>query len=209
MPYPLALNDIVQLNIVYAQVNVVRQMNTFHFRFSGGPIPADGRAAITTFITDWSAPSRASGWVNRWQQLSTVSANVDQVTGQKVYPVRYGKITINTAFQGIGADDILPGFVQMPIMRRGDIGTRYAVGGVRVPGISEGLVTDGTPDPALLAILEVMATDMKTPFVDTAGRTWQPIVYRRLNPGSSVDVVQTTVGSRLSTQRTRVNFRGE
>ena len=54
MPYPLALNDIVQLNIVYAQVNVVRQMNTFHFRFSGGPIPADGRAAITTFITDWS-----------------------------------------------------------------------------------------------------------------------------------------------------------
>jgi hypothetical protein len=53
-----------------------------------------------------------------------------------------------------------------------------------------------------------LALFIRSRLTTAGGNEWQPVIYRRLNPGSSVNVVASTVNPVISTQRTRIAFRG-
>lgn len=210
MAYALATGDIVQVNINYAQVGVVEMMNTLHYRVSTGvPIP-DGRAAILELITAIGNTGLTTSFASRWAQLASSAVVIDRLTGQRVYPVRYGLVTLDVHIPGAqDPEEPVPPPIQLAITKRGDLATRYSVGGIRVPGLSTGFEVDGK----LAGGGQLNADNLASVLDDvltTAGGTieWIPIVYRRSNPGSSVQVVAAQAHNVLRTQRTRIPGKG-
>jgi len=206
--YNVQTGDIAQIVANYEQLNVVKMMNVFHYRYVGVPTIADGPAALARLVSTFEVNPTFGGWTNLWQGTAAVLTSIDSYDVQKIYPVRYAKINLDVAVTGARTGNPLPGFSQWGIVKRGEIAARYAVGGVRVPGLSEddeqgGQILDAHR-PACQDLAEFLEKDMVT----SLGETWEPIVLRRLTPSASVRVTEAFINPTLSTQRTRISFRG-
>jgi len=208
MAYPINTGDIIQLTVKYAQSQVVEMMNVLHYRYTGTPTITDGEAGIQEALQWFATQLNGSGWEGTWAPLASNLVNIDKYLGQKVYPTRWAITEFNVATPGDVAQDPLPGFAQWSITKRGEVAARYAVGGIRVPGLPNTFEEGGQIAAGQRGLADDAAQVVALPMEPVAGRTWVPVVYRRTNPGSSVEVAQTFAQYTLRTQRTRISFRG-
>lgn len=208
MPYAISQNDIVQVTIVTHMPDIVKCLNVLHYRYTDPSVIPDGRAAIEELVTQLVNPGVAGSWAGTWRELASDQAVIEEGWGQKVYPVRYGKVSVNTNVVGQMVTEPLPGLNQFNIMKKGDIAARYAVGGVRIAGLAEDLEAQSQLTAGGILLAEGLADAIKAPVTTATFRHWQPVVYRRGNPGSSVDVTEVRVNPVISSQRSRIAFRG-
>lgn len=208
MPYAINQNDIIQVTVVYEMPAIVKMMNVLHYRYVDTVTIPDGRQAIVDFLDIFGNPALTGSFPARWQALASDQAVIQEVWGQRVYPVRYARVKLDTSIVGTMPGEPLPGVAQFAIEKRGDIAARYAVGGIRVPGLEETLEAQSQLTAPGLAAANLLAVALRSTITTPAGSNWRPIVYRRTNPGSSVDVVETAVNGVISSQRTRIAFRG-
>ena len=209
MAYQMNNGDIAQVTIQYAQTGVEKMLNVLHYRLvSGGPI-ADGAVELTALAQHFASGVIVGGFGTTWKEIAANTVNIDRVEVQRIYPVRYAKVTADVAVFGIGTTEPLPPQVQGAITKRGEIATRYAVGGIRVPGIASEWEVNGRLTVGGLEKLQDLAETLK-PNVTPAGGigTWEPIILRRLNMGSSVRVTEAIAHEVTRTQRTRVPGKG-
>ena len=208
MAYTIQTGDIVQLTMVTHMPAVVKILNTFHYRYKGTATIADGRAGLLTFMTDWSNPGAANTIVSRLRAMLSDQAVIEEIWGQKVYPIRYGKVVLDTNHVGLRPEEPLPALAQFHVLKKGELAERSSIGGNRFSGIAENLEAQGSLTGAGMLMANLLADAINDTFTDTATRDWEPIVYRRLTPGVSSPVVEAKTSGVIGTQRTRVSFRG-
>ena len=208
MPYAINQNDIIEVKVQMAQSQIVEMYNTLHYRYMDEAATTDGKDALDDFLATFGNSAATNGFHMRWKALASDLVQIDKYHAQKVYPVRYARVTLDVAQAGAVAANPLPGANQVSFWKRGDIATRYAVGGIRVGGIADDQEEGSELTAGAQTNAALLATSLKMEIVTTAGRHWKPIVYRRGNPGSSVLVVEAGYNRILSTQRTRIAFRG-
>ena len=209
MAYQLNNNDIVAVKVQYAWDGVELMFNLLHYRLlSGGPV-ADGAAAILELIQHIGNGAAVGTFAMRWTGLAGVGPNIDRFIGQRVYPVRYAQVEFNTGIVGGSETEALPPPVQLAITKRGEIAARHAIGGIRVPGLATEFEVNckltGPGQTAADLLANTLKGDLTPP---ASSNVWTPVVYRRLNPGSSVQVTQTVAHPILRVQRTRIPGKG-
>ena len=208
MAYAVNQNDIVQVTVVTHLPDVVKCLNVLHYRYTDPSTLVDGRGAVEELTTAVINAGLTGSFANRWKELASDQAVIEEGWGQKIFPVRYGKVTVNANVVGVMVTEPLPGLNQFHIKKRGDIAAAYAVGGVRIAGLAEDLEAKSQLTAPGLILAETLAEAILAEVVTTSAHHWKPIVYRRGNPGSSVDVVEVTVNPVISSQRSRIAFRG-
>ena len=208
MPYAINQNDIVQVTIVTHMPAIQKCLNILHYRYIEPTTLPDGAAAILDLLQHIGNPAITLSWAAAWRDLASDQAVIEEYWGQRVYPVRYAKVKYDVEQVGDMVTEPLPGCAQFHIEKRGDIAARYAVGGVRVCGLAEDLEAQSQLTVPGMTKAEVLATFLRTTLTTAGGNEWRPVVYRRENPGSSVDVTESMVNGTISTQRTRIAFRG-
>jgi hypothetical protein len=208
VPYAINQNDIIEVKVQMAQSQIVEMYNTLHYRYVDEASIADGADALADFLATFGNPAATDGFHTRWKALASDLVQIDKYHAQRVYPVRYARVTLDVAQAGAVAANPLPGCCQITFWKRGEIAARYAVGGVRIGGIADDQEEGSELTAGAQANAALLANSLKLEIVTTAGRHWKPIVYRRLNPGSSVLVANTGYNKIVSTQRTRIAFRG-
>ena len=208
MPYTISQNDIVQVTVVTHLPDIVKCLNVLHYRYTDPNALPDGHAAVEELASAVGNPGLTGSFAARWKELASDQAVIEEIWGQKVYPVRYGKVVVNTNTVGVLVTEPLPGLNQFNISKRGDIAARYAVGGVRIAGLAEDMEAKSQLTAGGIILAENLAEAIAAEVVTVSAHHWKPIVYRRGNPGSSVDVVEVKVNPIISSQRSRIAFRG-
>ena len=208
MAYAINTNDIVQVTVVTHLPDIVKCLNVLHYRYTDVPTLTAGRDAVEELTSAVINSGLTGSFASRWKALASDQAVIEEAWGQKIYPVRYGKVVVNANIVGDMVDEPLPGLNQFNISKRGDIAARYAVGGVRIAGLSEGLEAKSQLTAGGITLAELLAEAVLAEVVTVSAHHWRPIVLRRGNPGSSVDVVETKVNPIISSQRSRIAFRG-
>ena len=208
MPYTILQNDIVQITLVTHMPAVQKVLNTYHYRYTGVSSIPDGRAAIATLIDDWSNPGDINSLTQKLQLMFSDQAVIEEVWGQKLYPVRYAKVVHDLNIVGARVEEPLPAAIQFSIVKKGEEAARHNIGGNRYSGLGEDLEAQGQLTAPALLLADALAENTVKVFTDTAGRTWEPIVYRRLTPGVSAVIKEARPSTILGTQRTRISFRG-
>lgn len=208
MAYPINQNDIVQLTIRYAQSNIVEMMNVLHYRYVSTPTITDGRAAILALLQFFEAAVPGGGWTDRWQPLASNLVALDRFWGQKIYPIRYAKVEWDITTTGAVAGNPLPGICQWGIVKRSEVAARYGRGGIRVPGLPDTMEEGSRLTEAALPDAESLALLVAAQLEPVTGQIWRPIILRRDTPGVSEFVSEVSVNRTISTQRTRIAFRG-
>lgn len=208
MAYPISTGDIVQITVKYAQSNIVEMMNVLHYRYTSVPQLPDGAFAIEALIQSFAVNLASAGWESLWAPLASNLVNIDRYIGQKVYPTRWAQVEFDVATPGSVVANPLPGLAQFAITKRGEVAARYSVGGIRVPGLAETMEEGSQLTNPAMALATTMAMALTVNLEPVGAQTWEPIVYRRGNPGSSVRVAEAFAQRTLRTQRTRIAFRG-
>jgi hypothetical protein len=208
MPYTINQGDIVQVTVVTEMPAIRRCLNVLHYRYIEEPTIPDGAGAILDLLQHFGNPALTLSWPGTWRELASDQAVIEEYWGQRIYPVRYAKVKMDTNQVGTLPGEPLPAVAQFAIEKRGDIAARYAVGGVRIAGLEESLEAASQLTVAGRVVADNMAQFIRSKLTTPGGVEWQPIVYRRSNPGSSVDVTESMVNGVISSQRTRIAFRG-
>lgn len=207
MPYPINTGDIVQVNVSYFQNQVVQEINTFHYRLtSGGPV-ADGAQAITVFLDTFFNNATSTQWPNAWAGVSSSEVAVSEVRGQHIWPTRHVPVPVARQIPGISIQPSFPGPVQWTISRSGEVSTKGAVGGLRIPGLPHDAVSDSRLTPAFMTAAESLRSFVTTPKI-LGSVTWSPIIFKRAAPDASQLVAFAIIRPEVRTQRTRVSLRG-
>lgn len=184
-------------------------MNTLHYRLASGGPYTDGADEILKLVQAIGNGAAAGAFASRWSVLAANSITINRVVGQKVWPARYAKVTNEVDVPGLDESEALPPQVQGAITKRSELAVPYGVGGIRVPGIATAYEVHGKlTDPGLAALEDLGETlnTLITPPASTA--VWEPIIFRRGNPGSSLRAAQVQAHRTLRTQRTRIPGKG-
>jgi len=189
------VGDLMTWTLV-GRVHGQRTMNTFHYRAriaSSLPTQAAAAAAFDTF-------SKAAGGLEaRLRGCTSQAFAIEERWFQIIKPARFEKIIITGSVAGNLDVAQTTQNIQASITRRGEMGNRKNVGGIRVVlGTSDDVVQNGIIEPGQVANLELLAQSMEQTVV-TAGAvvTWDPLVSMPANTADYVNIsqcfVQTTV----------------
>lgn len=209
MAYQLNNADLVQVTIEYAQQGVEVMMNTLHYRLSTGGPYTDGADEILKLVQAIGNGAVASSFAGTWKAIASDVIAINRVVGQKIWPARYAKVANEVDVFGTSAIEAVPPMVQGAITKRAELAVPYGVGGIRVPGISSDREVNGLlTDPGLVELENIGETLNVTITPPATSAVWEPVIYRRDNPGSSLRVAQTQAHRTLRTQRTRIPGKG-
>lgn len=209
MAYTLNNSDIVQVVVEYAEQGVETMMNVLHYRLASGGPYLDGADEILKLVQQIGNGAAAGTFAAAWAELAANTVTINRVVGQKIWPARYAKVVNEIDVVGNKETEALPPQVQAAITKRAELAVPYGIGGIRVPGIATEFEVHGKLTAAGLNQLEILAetlTPLLTPPATSA--IWEPVIYRRGNPGSSLRVAQVQPHSTLRTQRTRIPGKG-
>jgi hypothetical protein len=208
MAYTIEQGDIAQVVVQYAQNQVVEMYNTFHYRYTGTNPITGGADGLGRMLLDFRTSVTTLGWDALWPDTAAILVNLDKYHVQKIYPIRYARITQEVAIPGTRVGNPLPAVCQWGLTKRGEVAARYAQGGARIPGLSEDDEAEGQIAVAHRPACQALADHVRFDLVGNPGETWQPIILRRLTPGVSEVVTQSGINIDVSTQRSRRVFRG-
>jgi len=208
MAYPLTQGDIVQVTMVTQMPSVVKILNTYHYRYISPTAVPDGRAALLNFLEDWGNVGSTQTIPHAIRAMLSDQAVIEEVWAQKIYPIRYGKVTLDVNHVGLRPEEPLPALAQFSVTKKGDLAERSSIGNNRYSGIAENLEAQGQLTGGAMLMANILVANTIRVITDDLGREWEPIVLRRLTPGVSSKVVEAKTTGIISTQRTRVSFRG-
>ena|SRR5688500_4215088 len=209
MAYTLNNSDIVQITIEYAEQGVEVMMNVLHYRLASGGPYVDGADQILRLAQAIGNGEGVGSFASVWKEFASSSITINRVTGQLVWPGRYAKVINEVDVVGVDVGEALPPQVQAAITKRAELAVAYGIGGIRVPGISTTFEVHGKLTAAGLAALEDLGETLNVTITPPAtSALWEPVIYRRGNPGSSLRVAQTQAHQTLRTQRTRIPGKG-
>lgn len=209
MAYTLNNSDIVQVTIEYAEQGVEVMMNTLHYRLSTGGPYTDGADQILRLVQHIGNDAVIGTFAATWQLVAADSVTINRISGQLIWPGRYAKVVNEVDVPGGQVGEALPPQVQVAITKRSELAVPYGVGGIRLPGVNTTLEVHGKLTDPGLALVEDIGESMVmllTPPATSA--VWEPVIYRRDNPGSSLRAAQSQVHRTLRTQRTRIPGKG-
>lgn len=169
-----------------------RWMNTFHYRARLAPSLPVQEAAFDAFDTQMKL---TNGLEARLRNVLSTSVTIDQRWFQITKPARFAKYTLGGAVAGNQDVAQTTQNIQAAITRRGEMGNRKSVGGIRVIlGTSDDVIQNGAIEPGQIALLELLAQSMELTVVTTgAVVTWDPLVSNPANAAEFINVVQCFV----------------
>lgn len=209
MAYTLTNGDIVQVTVEYAEQGVEVMMNVLHYRLASGGPYTDGADEILKLVQTIGNEVGGGTFAETWKEIAANSVTINRVVGQKVWPARYAKVVDEIDVVGSKTSEALPPQVQGAITKRSELAVPYGVGGIRVPGIATEFEVHGKLTALGLAELEDIGEAIVSVIAPPAtSAQWEPIIYRRDNPGSSLRAAQSQAHETLRTQRTRIPGKG-
>jgi hypothetical protein len=209
MAYTLSNSDIVQVTVEYAEAEVEVMMNVLHYRLASGGPYLDGADEILKLVQHIGNAAAVGTFANLWKAMAADTVFINRVVGQKVWPARYAKVVNEVDVAGLLAEEPVPPQTQASITKRAELAVPYGVGGIRIPGLGTSLEVHGKlTGPGLTALEDLGETLIPTITPPTTSAIWEPIIYRRGNPGSSLRLAQTQPHGTFRTQRTRIPGKG-
>jgi len=206
--YQIQTGNIAQIVVEYATANTVTSLNVLHYRYVSAPTLTNGPTALLELVDAFLTVHMGSGWLGVWQPLAATTVNLDKVTGQMVYPIRYAKVESDIVATGSVAAQPLPSVVQWSITKKAELAAPYGVGGIRMTGLPDTMEVNGELTAPALVLAADVAAFLKTNIAVNGVQDWEPIIYRRTVPSASLRVDQAVVQNEVRSQRSRIAFRG-
>lgn len=203
---PMTVNDIISLTAVgrlYSQTT----MTVLHYRLTSvGSLPLFNGWA-SSLLTTLNTPT--IGLTAFYTRCLSEDWTAGQWWIQKIHSTRLVKVAGNMSpsVGGIGESALPPG-VAASITKRAAVAGRNAVGGIRLPALPVTSNEAGYMSTAQELIMADLCIQLQAPITTVSIGTLTPIIYNRLNPTSSLEVVNCTVETTLRTMKRRVVGRG-
>lgn len=196
MAYAIPTGGIIQTVWVGSYQNNITN-TVLHWRLSTSPI-TDGGAALAIIAA--------------WMQGATVGTAYRATIGpewigrrtqaQLITPQRYRPVQQTWSDQGTGGSAPTLN-VAAALTRYGEAATRHAVGTIHMPAVpSENQVGGRLTAGAVSAYNSVLGFWVGSQALGTSSQ-WTPILFDRVNPGSSIAVVGSIVQPTVRTERRR------
>jgi len=208
MSLTVAINDLLNVRIVYTNVATATAMNVLHYRVGSltGTIPS-----ISTFLTA-VAGELATQWRTVWKPCASDQVKLVEVAAYSVFPLPRSTgfhSVFSPAIAGDVISEALPLQDSVTILKRTEVGNRTGLGRLFFVGISEDQQSNGIINAALRTNLDAMATWLlSSPTIPGSG--WSAVLNPCLvngpedNPVAIRNVVATQVSNNvIKTQRRR------
>lgn len=173
-------------------------MNTFHYRWDG-PVLASGLTALIALI---GTNPQMQANMALWQNCISEDVVDCRVIGQWIFPLRYRQYnTVMAAPTGSGSPCGTANVASV-ITLVADRASRHGVGNKHLPGLplssqEQGFLTNGQ---------KVANTDFANAMAATVvmlGGIFQPVIYNRVNPAASMEVIGAEENLTVRVQRRR------
>lgn len=173
-------------------------MNTFHYRYDG-PVIASGLTFLTNLI---GVNAQMQANMALWQDCISEDVVDNRVIGQWIYPLRYRPWVIPMANATGNSGPAGTANLASVISLIADRATRHGIGNKHIPGLAINSQTLGFLTAGQLANNGSFGTAMATS-VPILGGVMQPVIYNRLAPPDSLEVVGSEQNPTVRVQRRR------
>ena len=188
-----------------------RTRNVLHWVVESVTGPAIDMAA---FSAGFDARLRAAGQLyDRIRQFAPNNLDLSTRTFQQIWPTRYIKETIVSAYTGANVSPAQTANVAGVVTKFGEIARRKDIGSLHVvaPGLSPG-ATNGSFDAANQTLLNAIALTIKADVLFTVTTTdfvLAPVIYHRTDPGNPTPLFTAAARSTVRVMRRRTVGVGE
>lgn len=205
MAFTINPGDILQYTfrgVLYGQVT----MTTWHYQFTGVSIIADGAGAAQD-IAD--AMQLTTGLWTRYVNVMPQVWTGGQIWAQKIYNARYRKeVYTPTVTAGIVNDQPASPADAIAITFNADPSGPHSIGTKHLPGVVPSSLQNGELKPAAKDGYSLLALSGISTITIGGGLTFDPVIYNRQAPATSLFITGATVQDEARTQRRRVVRRG-
>lgn len=212
MEWIISNGDIVQVVVSYESINIIRLMNTFHYRAVDFP-PAGlvGDQVLQNLLERHFAPAGViPNWADLWSSATAPEYRITNITAQKIFPTRIRPVGIAQNFPGVRTGSPLPAVATWSITKRALQATRHGIGGLRMSGLPDTDEENGVTTVAVRPVLDTVAAfaAARLTNTDTDPEGWDPLILNRASPALSLVVSNAIPQFTIRSQRTRIAFRG-
>lgn len=205
MAFTINPGDILQYTfrgVLYGQVT----MTTWHYQYTGVSVIAGG-ADTAHDIAD--AMQVTSGLWTRYANVMPTAWTGGQIWAQKIYNVRYRKEVITPSVTaGIVNDAPASPADAVALTLHADLAGPHSIGTKHLPGVVPSSLQNGELKAAAKDGYSLLALSAISVITVGAGLTFDPVIYNRNNPNTSLFITGATVQDEVRTQRRRVVRRG-
>jgi len=128
---------------------------------------------------------------------------------QKIYPTRMVKVSgVSDPSEGVIAEFALPPATSVSLTKRGLVAGRHSIGGVRMPAVPLTWNESGYVSATGLLLYESLCSQLQAPLDGVTIGNLQPVIFNRVSPNISVDVMGMSTEDTLRTMKRRVVGRG-
>lgn len=201
MAYTINPGAILEIAIE-GTLNGQQFISLFPFKFTDGDPSADGRATAQAVLAVAMGAARLKA---KYAACIVDAVNDMHMYAQWIYPIRYAYIAAAGAdFGGLIGETAFPQNVAAAITKIGAQANRSNIGTLHMPAVPSTWVIDGLLTPDAVTAYSGLGTEILADIVVETGRTFDQVIYHRVNGSLSAKVEQFQVQptSRVMRRRT-------
>jgi len=211
------VGDIAEFRLKYV-VNGQTCYNVLHYKTVITNLALDNQVVMLDILT-LETSLVAGTIVQQFREVMADAVEIESLTGQWVYPIRYRSLTDSVGTQGTVAGTCDAQNLQITVQKSGALANRHNLGAVRVGGVPDSFTENGLCSAAAVDPYDDLLLMLSSTIGNTPGDvTLQPCILNKQNIGTPENPVYVITGGtpvlvwtrkeEIRTQRTRTVGRG-
>lgn len=187
MPYNIGAGSILEMSY-HGKVDGQLFISQLHYLFATGTTIVDGEAAALEMIDNLNNAGNLSD-----DYLACIPDEVGgiRLRAQWITPIRYRYVVDPGGVrQGTVASPSMPSNVAVALTKTGEKANRHNIGTLHMPAVPASFIGD-----SLLTVLgqiayDELCSDLPDNFILATGQDLRPVLFNRVAPSTSVQIVQ-------------------